>query len=362
MASINQIIPEFNSADFRAFVQSESTDKFLYPKYFENSYNTDLSYKTIEKEEGASVMASIVALDSHVPLARRGEAKIYRGDLPKIETGRKKSERDLFQLNQLRNALHNTAGNRSVQNKFIEAMYDDVLDVKKAVHARLEYMTKTLLSEGVYTHEESAEGRLREVRVDFNIPQQNATLDFFDAKNAGKYTPIKEIEKIQSEALSRGYQYTHMVMDLATFNQFAASEEVQKYAASYAQNIFAAGTTPTLDQLNGTLLSRRLPQIILWDSYVTEEKNSGARTTHSGWTLGNIHFCTSADLGQILYTLSPEVNLNLGETTKEIGDDFILVSTFGHLNPVEVITKATAFATPVLHNPSRRLILKTKLK
>lgn len=355
MINANMIIPEFREADFSAILNSNPLGELGYRSRFPTAFNTGLTFGTLEGETGAKIMADVVSLDANVPLKGREVAESIKGDIPKIEVGRMKTERDFFRINQLREAVSRYPNNAGVKNQLINAIYDDGLFVVNSVNARLEYMAKSLLSKGVYTANNG-------VSLDFGIAEKNATKDWFDPKNAETFNPIEDLREAQKEALAKGYRYITAVMDLATFNQLVKSPAVVKFTASFAQNALGLAQEPTLAQLNTALASQNLPQIDIWESYVREEDKAGNITTTSGWELGNIHLSTTANFGETLYTLSPEAEIDLGETTKTTIDQFILVSVLGEANPMRVITKGTAFATPVLNNTKQKLILKTKLK
>lgn len=347
------IIPEFREADFSAILNHNPLGDLEYRKRFPLTFNTGLNFGNIEGETGAKIMADLVSLGANAPLKGREFIEKIKGEIPKIEVGRMKTERDFFRIQELRDAVSRFPKNAGVKNQLINAIYDDGLFVTNAINARLEYMSKCLLSKGAYT--------INGVSVDFGIQTENATKNWFDARSAETFNPIEEFRKWQSEALKKGYRYTKAVMDLATFQQMVKSPFVMKFTASFAQNALGLAQEPNLNQINTALASQNLPTIEIWESYVNEEAKDGTVTATSAWELGNIHFSTSENFGETQYTISPEASVNLGETTKETIDEFILVSVLGQANPMRVITKAAAFATPVLNNTKQKMILKTKL-
>lgn len=350
----NTIIPEFREADFSAILHNNPLGDLGYRKGFPLTFNVGLNFGNLEGETGAKVMADVVALDANVPLKGREFVEKIKGEIPKIEVGRMKTERDFFRIQSLREAVSRHPNNAGVKNQLINAIYDDGIFVVNSVNARLEYMAKSLLSKGAYTS--------NGVTLDFGIEVKNASKDWFDVKNAETFNPIEDLRTAQKEALARGFRYAVAVMDLATFNQFVKSPLVVKFTASFAQNALGLAQEPTLAQVNTALASQNLPVIEIWESYLREEGKDGNITTTSGWELGNIHLSTTANFGETQYTLSPEAGIDLGESTKTTIDQFILVSVLGEANPMRVLTKGTAFATPVLNNTKQKLILKTKLK
>lgn len=354
MINANNIIPEFRELDLSVILNNNPLGDLKYQSLFPSKYNLGLTFGNLEAETGAKVVADIVSLDANVPLKGRQFVESIKGEIPKIEVGRAKNERDFFRINDLRNAARLNPTNAGIKNQLIDAIYDDGIFVVDAVNARLELMAKTLLSKGFYEAE-------NKVKVDFGVRVENASSDYFLPANKDTFDPIKDLRKVQADALKKGFRYTQMVMDLATFQQFVQAQSVIKLTASFAQNALGLAQEPTLVQVNTALSAQSLPTITIWESYVNVEDKKGELTSTSGWELGNIHLTATPQLGETQYTISPEASINLNETTKVTTNTFILVSVLGSANPVSVLTKAAAFATPVINNTKKRLILKTKL-
>lgn len=351
---LQSIIPEYREADLGAILNANPLGELQYRNYFPTEFKTGLTFGNLEGETGAKVIAPIVSMDSDVILKGRDNTEAIKGEIPKIEVGRKKTERDFFRLNDLRNAVALNPRNANIKVQLINKIYDDAIFVTDSVNASMEHMSKSLLSQGFY---EAANG----VKVDFGITVQNATADWFDPANAATFDPIKQFQLLQKQALASGFRYVKAVMDLATFNQLAVSEKVIKFTASFAQNALGLAQTPTLAQINSAMTAQNLPTIEIWESYVNDEAKDGTLTAKSGWILGNIHLSGTETFGNTQYTISPEASMDLNETSKLTTNEFILVSTIAKAAPMSVLTKAAAFATPVLNSVKKRLILKTKL-
>ncbi|MGP1500186.1 MAG: major capsid protein [Bergeyella cardium] len=352
MADINahNIIPEFREADFQFVVQNNPLGNLYYRTPFPLKYSTGLTFGSIESETGAKVVADIVAMGSNVPLKARQFAEKIKGEIPKLEVGRAMYERDFFRLNELRNAVSLYPSNIGVKQELINAIYGDARFVIDSVNAGLELMSKKLLSTGGY--------QSNGVKIDFSVRTKNASKNWFTATD---FDPIQDFKDIQNEAEEKGFQFTQAIMDRATFNQLVKAESVKKFTATFVSNVAGVLTEPTLAQLNNALELHGLPKVVVWNTFVAEEDKAGNIVSTSGWQLGNIHFATD-DIGNTQYTISPEASITLGnETSKATNDNFILVSVLGQANPMQVITKGMAFATPVLNNVSKKLILKTKI-
>lgn len=350
---LQKIMPEYREVDLGAILNANPLGELQYKNYFPSEFKTGLTFGNLEGDTGAKVIAPIVAMDSDVILKGRDNTEAIKGEIPKVEVGRKKTEKDFFKINELRNAVTANPNNKNIRLQLINKIYDDAIFVTDSVNASMEYMSKSLLSQGFY--------EMNGIKIDFGVTMQDATSDWFLPANATTFDPIKEFQKLQKQALAKGFRYLRAVMDLATFNQLVSSEKVIKFTASFAQNALGLAQTPTLAQVNSALQAQNLPVIEIWESYVNDEAKDGTLTSMSGWILGNIHFSGTADFGNTQYTISPEASIDLNETSKLTTNEFILVSTIAKAAPMQVLTKATAFATPVLNSVKKRLILKTKL-
>lgn len=355
IVSVNQLISDFRSADFKAYVESNPLHDLAFPEYFKNEFTPELTWANIESSSNAKIMAPVVALDADVQLKGRDSFASVKGELPKIEVGRKMTERDFFKLRGLQNALAVNRSNSGIQAQLINTMYGDGRFVVDSVNARLEYMAKQLFSTGKYTAQNG-------IVVDFGIRVENATKDWFKANvTATGYDPIADVKKLQKIAMAKGYRFTQMVMDAETFDKFVEAESVIKLAASFGQLALGLQSTPNLEQVNKALQQKQLPTIKVWDSFIADEKMNGDLEAVSAWERGNILFNATPDYGSIKYTVSPEATINLNETAKFITNEYTLVSVLGQAKPMSVITVGMAFATPVLNNTNKKIILKTKL-
>lgn len=352
---VDQLISDFRGADFKAYVENNPKHDLVFPEYFKNEFTPELNWANIESSSNAKVMAPVVALDSNVQLKGRDSFASAKGELPKIEVGRKMTERDFFKLSGLQNALSINRDNPGIQAQLINTMYGDGRFVVDSVDARIEFMSKQLLSTGKYTAQNG-------VVVDFGIQVENATKDWFKSNvKPTEYDPIADIKKLQKIAMAKGYRFTQMVMDSETFDKFVEAESVIKLTASFGQLALGLQSSPNLEQVNKALQQKKLPTIKIWDSYVADEKMNGELEAVSAWEQGNILFNATPDYGAIKYTVSPEATVNLNETAKFMTNEYTLVSVLGQAKPMSVITVGMAFATPVLNNTNKKIILKTKL-
>ena len=353
----NNIITEFSQANMNAIIQAYPLGDLRYREYFPLVYNPFLTYSNIEGADGAKIMADIVAIGSKAPRKGREFVENIKGEIPKVEIARDLNEKDLLTIQQLRYAVNANPTNAGIKNQLVDKIYEDPLFCIDGINARMEWMAKQLVSTGKYKTTATNNDGVVNVSVDFKVKTQNALKKWADADA----NPIDEIEKYQEEAKGKGYSYATITMSRATLNQVLKNKNTRAFVLGIPINATTILPDVRLDQLNAELAERGLPIIKVWESFISFEGKDGEVTVANGWEEGNILFSTSALLGSTQYTTTTEFTMDFADVmSKSIKDSFILVNTFGHQDPISVSTKATAFATPVLNDSKRKLIIKTK--
>ena len=192
---LQSIMPEFREPDLSALLEANPLGDLRFREFFPAEYKTGLTFGNLEGETGAKVIAPIVAMDSDVVLKGRDNTEAIKGEMPKVEVGRKKTERDFFRLQDLRNSVALNPRNANIKTQLINKIYDDALFVTDSVNASMEFMAKSLLSQGFY----QANG----LKIDFGVTVKNSTDDWFDPAKASTFDPIKELSKVQKQALAK---------------------------------------------------------------------------------------------------------------------------------------------------------------
>ncbi len=365
MINITQVLDQFKSADFEAFVNEYTPGELAYQNYFPSLYQPSLTFEALQADFSAKVAADVVAFDSRAPRKGRSLPGKVTGDIPKIEISRPKKESDINLYYQLLDAASRVrSANQSTQinNRLIDFMYGDAGFCLDGVNARLEYLAKQVASTGKYslTIANNSGGVTTAVPVDFGIPSGNITSTGTDWDTVASATPIADIKAKQAAARAAGIVLNYAFTDRATFDRMVATADVQKFAASFAANALTLQQTPNLDTVNTALRNAGLPTFIIWDSYINLETKAGVIGSTTGWFDGNITFSASPVLGSTVNTTTADAYVNIDASTKA-ENDFILVKTYAEQDPITVMTKGVAYATPVLNGANSLYILKTQL-
>lgn len=360
--TINQLVPEFRLADAQAYLNSYPFEELKYQSLFPEQYTSDLTFQALEANTGAKVAAAVVAFNSRAPRYGRYTPGKISGDMPKIEIARDKVETDFNQYRKLISDLRSVGptGQNDVKRRIIEWIYGDQPFVVDGVRARLEWLAKQAASNGAYDLPigKNQQGVQTQVQVDFGIPgsnKQNASVAWSDHANAD---PIADFKAIKQNAKSKGKVVRFATMDEATFDNMVACAKFQKYVAGYIANALNLVGEPSLEQANVALRSKGLPQIRIWESDITIEKKDGTHTVDSGWVAGRVCFTATPEIGTTQYTLSADefVSETKGQKTKS---GIVLVKAWAEEDPITVITKGVAYATPVLASYGGTFLLST---
>ncbi|WP_392471362.1 major capsid protein [Sphingobacterium cellulitidis] len=365
MINIQELVPEFRRADAQAYVETYPFDALQYQSVFPLLYQPTLSWKAIEAQFGAKVMAAVTDFNSRAPRFGRNLPTKIEGDIPKLEIARDKVETDFNTLRELEDAVRRLpAGQtrREAAQRVIDWHYEDQVFVRNGIEARNEWLAKRIASTGKYklTQVNNEQGIQTVNDVDFAIPAGN----FVNApKNWIDPTAdiIKDIKDMKARFKAAKLPYPKfMWCEEDTISLVAMNASVQKFTATYVQNALNLQQEPSLDEINRALKSKGLPIFKVWESAMVQESKDGTQTVVSGWELGNVTFSVTEQLGNTQYTLSADEYVKAGVAQKT-KSGIVLIKTWGIEDPITVVTKGTSYDTPVLNNAKSTFILKTIL-
>ncbi|HZF64197.1 MAG TPA: hypothetical protein VEZ55_06930 [Chitinophagaceae bacterium] len=365
MIDVTKIVSEFNQADLQAYIEEYTMGDLQFKNYFPSVYTPNLTFEALEAQFSAKVAADVVAFDSRAPRKGRQTPGKRSGDIPKVEVARVKKESDLNVYRQLQaafNAANNDGTRVQIAKRLIDWMYEDSSFVLDSVNARMEWLAKRIASTGKYslTVTNNEGGVQTKVDVDFGIPGANVTNASVDWDSTATAKPVTDIRAKQTAARAKGLRLQYAFTDAATFDRMVATEEMQKFTASYVSNALGLQMQPNLDSVNTALRAAGLPTFIIWDSYVNVESKAGVHVTTTGWEDGNVTFAATNILGATQYTTTADGFVNIDDSVK-VNNDFVLVKAYALQDPISVVTKGVAYATPVLNGANSLFILKTQL-
>lgn len=365
--NVNELIQEFRLADAQAYLEAYPFEQLQYETRFPEQYTSDLSFTQMEANLGAKVAADVVAFNSRAPRKGRSLPGTATGGIPKIEIARDMTETDWNIYRKLQNDLRlvNATARPNVAKQLIDLVYGDQAFVVDGVKARLEWLAKQAASQGKYslTIANNEAGVKTTVEVDFGIPTGNILkMTAANKKWSVPATsdPMGDFKRVRDAARAAGKVLRFATMEQSTFDAMAASVAFQKSAASYVSVALNLQSAPSVEQANIALRAAGLPTIIIWESFVTIEDKAGNQVASSGWVPGNITFTATEAIGNTQYTTSADEFVSVGKAQKT-KSGIVLVKAWGEEDPITVITKGVAYATPVLNSAKGTFILQTEV-
>lgn len=365
MINVQELVPEFRKADAQAYISTYPFDALQYQTAFPLQYQPTLKWSAIEAQFGAKVMGAVVDFNSASPRFGRNLPTTISGDMPKIEGARDKVETDFNTLRELEDAVRRLPAGptrREAAKRVLDWHYEDQVFAVNLVEARNEWLAKCIASTGKYslTQVNNEQGMQTTTDVDFGIPSTNfvnATKNWTDptADIVGDLRKVKAMAKLANLPVPQFAWCEESTVDLV-----AQNAGIQKFTATYVANALGLQQEPGLEEINRALRSKGLPVFKIWKSEVVQESKSGAQTVVTGWEPGNVTFSVTEQLGNTQHTTSADEYVEAGVATKT-KSGIVLIKTWGIEDPITVVTKGTAYCTPVLNNAKIIFILKTIL-
>lgn len=315
----------------------------LHKSMLTEEYSADLNWGATELN-GSIVAADVVALDSSLPLKRRGTIALATGKLPKIGIKYRKGEKLISDINVM---IARGADEATIASK----IFDDTGKVIKAIDVRKEILFQQALSTGVVLTTDM-DNRGTGIRADFGYKAENT----FHAKYGwGDKTstpePMTDLQKMFDKALTDGNTIGHVYMSRKYFDLFRNSVQGKTLVAVYNQQVV---TNPSLLPppsrtvfLNALKDEFNAEFHVIDASYRVEDINGELKNIQP-WEQANVVATPTDVVGRLVYgTLAEETNPVEGVNYEKSGSH-ILVSKYSKNDPLEEFTAGQALCIPVI--------------
>lgn len=319
---------------------------YEHKKYLKKEFSPDMKFSSLSTNTSI-VAADVVALDSPLPLKKRGSYSSAEGEVPKL--GMKKSMNESM-LQQLKNLQ--ARGEKEKQ--IVKKLFQDGVDIIKGVYERLDIMFLQALSTGV-TLIDGTDNTGTGIRIDFGIPAGNQ-FGVVEPWTESDAKPIDDIERVVNRARDKGYALRFIWMDKVTYNKFKANTQVKEAFAG-----FSRVNADYIFRLKNSDLQEFMKEeyglsIVVIDKVVQVEKG-GVKTSIEPWQRGNVVFTTSTELGTLTWSELAEKDSPVKDVEYATVDDYILWSMYRTNDPLKENTSVQALAVPVLDNVDAIFIL-----
>ena len=325
---------------------------YLYTSMLSEEYTPDLTWNTTSLNNSI-VAADVVAMDSPLPLKKRGSLSRASGEVAKLGIKKSLKEKEISDI-----MVMQSKGQQEAD--IARRILNNVPKVIGGIHTRVEIMFEQALSSGqVLVADDSMEGL--GIRVDFGYKEGNTfhakVAAWDDAENA---LPLDDIRQMFDAAAANSDSINDVYLSEMYFNYMRKCVDVKELVATANnQVIISAATLPmpnrqkTLDALSDEFGATFH---VVNNSYRVEAKD-GTQTTVKPWVQGNVVGVPSARVGRLVYgTLAEDMNRVAGVTYQKSG--YMLVSEYSHNEPsLEEFTAAQALAMPVIDDGEHIYVL-----
>lgn len=291
------------------------------------------------------IAADVIALDSSIPLKRRPTAGLISGDIPKIATERQLNETQLTQLQLLMG--------RQEENlpEIRRILFEDIPKVIDGQYEKHELMFLQALSSGILLADENTNVGTG-IRVDFGYAAANQFTASVAWGSAG-YTPLSDLIPVVNRARVAGFPITRFLLDRATFNQIAASDE----AKALVNPLAGLGSTigvfdPSINDLNARTQSQWGYQFEIIERQVMVEIN-GVQTAVTPWEAGQVIGINNENIGALVWAKVAEMDFPVGGVSYQRAgtNNYILVKKYRAVRPsLAEFTASESRSLPVIGN------------
>lgn len=346
LAEIQNNINGTDSTDPNAF-------RYFHREWLTPVYSVSGMWESVNTYNNRA-MVDYVALNSPLPVKKRGSYDKKVGEIAKLGGSTGLNEK---QMKEIRMILNN-ARTPEQGDLIVPILFGSVADLWYGVLERNEATFLEGLSTGVALiedkeHDEDNIGI--GIRLDYGYHKENkavATGAVWSDKTNSK--PLTDLRNMVERADDKGRAINYVLMDHHTLDDFLNSEEVKKYVAwrnnyhGKAENI----QSPILEQMNNWLLSddKYGFEIIKIKRKSMHERN-GNLTPKEHWKRGMVVGVPTLNLGTLQWSdveesFSPVAGVDY--TTRENG---VLISMYRQNRPIlQEFTDVQAVQVPIIGN------------
>ncbi|MFV0501717.1 MAG: hypothetical protein ACK5MH_09035 [Bacteroidales bacterium] len=330
----------------------KNAPQYFFKSMLRKSYSIDLKWES-GSVNNSIVAADVVAMDSPLPLKKRGVLRRASGDLPKLGMKFSKGERLLTDIQIMRAKGVSEA-------EIAKKIFEDTPKCISGVYERIEDAFLTGLSEGVtLVPEENNVGT--GIRVDFGFLDANK---FGASKKWGEidFMPLDDINRIISAAQENSHKIERIMIGKTAYNNLRNSEDAKVLVANFQRIVFADASilkTPSRSAFNEAFQDEYDCELVVVDRTIRVEKN-GIQKKIKPFDTNKLVFLTSDIVGSLVYgTLAEEGTPVAGVEYAKV-DDYILISKYSKNDPLQEFTSSQALVLPVIENVDEIYVLNTQ--
>jgi hypothetical protein len=353
------LLNEITDVRLSAYLKKTAYGAKYWPALFPLLYRDELTWETLQGEEGANIKADIVSYDSSAPEKGRETIEKIFGKIAKMSVKRAMREEDFLMYRRLKKGVLNDDEKQAI----LDMVFNDVDFVVNSVLASNEYLALQIASTGQITlTKDNNVGLITNGAIDMGVPTVNKKkVNVVLTGNPTTFDFLAEVRAIKNSSRQKGVQLNYMFVDSVTLDLILDTTKVREaYGYLLTQNGGAYEGTLFLEDVNKLMKKSRLPEIVPIDSLVRFENRDHQRTNLDSWKPGYITFSENKELGRMQHgPIAEEDAESVKKYAVQAKKGHILVTKWSEVDPVREWTKGEAHCFPVLRNPNNIWMLNT---
>ena len=319
-------------------------------------------YSADQKWEGTSakttyVAADMVAMDSPLPIKKRGSIATSNGKLPKVGMKKQMKETEINTLNIMK-AHFETAttdeAKKAEKKRIIQNLTNDGVACSVGIDEKNEANFLTGLSDGVILVEDE-DNVGTGLRVDYGYLPENT----FGTITKGLVS-YEDFENVKKKADADGNTIVKVMLATSKLNEIRKERWARELVADAEDKTYTDTTTlkvPTKKKFIAAFEDEFEIKIEEVDRSVVYEKN-GKQKSVKPWNAERIIFlCNEDEVGSLVWgTLAEATNPVEGVKYATV-DDYKLISKYSKTDPLREFTNGQALVLPVIEDVDQIYII-----
>lgn len=318
-------------------------------------------YSPDQKWEGTSakttyVAADMVAMDSPLPIKKRGSIATSNGKLPKVGMKKIMRETEINTVNIMK-AHYATAttdeAKKAEKRRILQSLTNDGVACSVGIDEKNEANFLTGLSDGVVLVEDE-ENTGTGLRVDYGYLDENT----FGTIVKG-HVSYEDFENVKRKADADGNTIVKLMVATSKLNEIRKERWARELVADAEDKVYTDTTTlkvPSKKKFIAALEDEFDIKVEEVDRTVIFEKN-GKQKSVKPWNAERIIFLCNEEVGSLVYgTLAEATNPVEGVKYATV-DEYKLISKYSKTDPLQEFTNGQALVLPVIEDVDQIYIL-----
>ena len=315
-------------------------------------------YSADQKWEGTSakttyVAADMVAMDSPLPIKKRGTIATSNGKLPKVGMKKILRETEINAVNIMK-AHYATATTdetkKAEKQRILAKLLNDGEACSVGIDEKDEANFLTALSDGVLLIEDE-DNVGTGLRVNFGYLDANT----FGTIKKG-HVSYEDIENIKSKADSDGNTITTLMLAKSKLNEIRKERWARELVADADDKVYTDNSTlkvPSVKKFTEAFQDEFEIKLVVVDRSVIFEKN-GVQKSKKPWNADRMIFlCSDAEnpvVGSLVWATLAEATNPVEGVKYATVDQYKLISKYSKTDPLQEFTNGQALVLPVIED------------